>query len=68
MNTFPSLADEDRERLEAALGHRFKDVSLLEQALTHSSCANEHGSGTEHNERLEFLGDAVMELCVSTEL
>lgn len=68
MNTFPSLADEDRERLEAALGHRFKDVSLLEQALTHSSCANEHGSGTEHNERLEFLGDAVMELCVSTVL
>ena len=68
MNTIASIADGDRERLEEAIGHRFKDVSLLEQALTHSSYANEFGSGSEHNERLEFLGDAVMELCVSTEL
>ena len=34
-------------------------------ALTHSSYVNEHGSASEHNERLEFLGDAVLELCVT---
>ena len=68
MNTIASIAEGDRERLEEAIGYRFKDVALLEQALTHSSYANEFGFGTEHNERLEFLGDAVMELCVSTVL
>ncbi|MBQ7738756.1 MAG: ribonuclease III [Desulfovibrionaceae bacterium] len=50
--------------LETALDHVFKDRQLLEQALTHSSYANECGN-VEHNERLEFLGDAVLELCVS---
>ena len=45
------------EDLEKGLGYRFADTNVLLTALTHSSWANEHG-GT-HNERLEFLGDAV---------
>lgn len=48
--------------LEANIGYQFKDRSLLEEALTHSSYANEHGGIKKHkcNERLEFLGDAVL--------
>ncbi len=49
--------------LQNQLGHRFKDESLLTLALTHSSYANEHN--LINNERLEFLGDAVLELCIS---
>lgn len=52
--------------LEDRLGYRFHDISLLATALTHSSWANEHN--TSHNERLEFLGDAVLEVTVSHEL
>lgn len=49
------------------LGVTFKDVNLLLMAFTHRSYVNEHKKTThEHNERLEFLGDAVLEL-VSTE-
>lgn len=49
--------------LEEKLGYRFRDISLLEAALYHSSYANEHGGpGIESNERLEFLGDAVLGL------
>lgn len=45
------------------LGYEFKDVQLLITALTHRSYLNEHKkSATKHNERLEFLGDAVLEL------
>jgi ribonuclease-3 len=49
--------------LEERLGYTFQDRSLLEAALYHSSYANEHrGSGISSNERLEFLGDAVLGL------
>ncbi len=41
----------------------FKDKKILSEALTHSSYANE--KNTENNERLEYLGDAVLELCMS---
>ena len=48
------------------LGFEFKDISLLVTALTHRSYVNEHKSlGLEHNERLEYLGDAVLELVAS---
>ncbi|SNR92210.1 RNAse III [Humidesulfovibrio mexicanus] len=47
--------------------YRFKQVKLLELALAHSSWANEQGCPELSNERLEFLGDAVLELCVSEE-
>ena len=60
--TTPSLAD-----LSARLGHEFADQSLLELALRHTSWCAEH-PGSESNERLEFLGDAVIGLAVATEL
>lgn len=46
------------------LGHRFNDPALLELALTHRSWCAEH-SGSSSNERLEFLGDAVLSLVVT---
>lgn len=54
------------QALQTEIHYEFKQVKLLIQALTHSSHANEHGCL--HNERLEFLGDAVLELAVSQEL
>lgn len=48
------------------LGFQFNDITLLVTALTHRSYVNEHRSSVkEHNERLEFLGDAVLELVSS---
>lgn len=57
-----------RNALQERLGHWFKDQQKLELALTHSSYASDLKLGDGHNERLEFLGDAVLELCVSAEL
>ena len=52
--------------LQERLGHAFRDADLLEQALTHSSLANERPPGeVSHNEPLEFLGDAVLGLLVA---
>ena len=47
------------------LGFAFNDINLLVVALTHRSYVNEHKAAHEHNERLEFLGDAVLELVSS---
>ena len=55
------------EQLEAALGYRFRQPELLRLALTHPSMTHEAGE-TEHNQRLEFLGDAVLQLCLTREL
>ncbi len=56
----------ENEELEAKIGYHFKDQSLLTHALTHSSYSHEkHQSPLECNERLEFLGDAVLELVSS---
>ncbi len=55
-------------RLQRDIPYHFDQVKLLMAAMTHSSYANERQDGTEHNERLEFLGDAVLELCISEEL
>lgn len=53
-------------RLETLLGLTFIDKQLLLSAVTHRSYLNEHREATwEHNERLEFLGDAVLELVVT---
>lgn len=57
--------------LEDKLGYTFSDLSYLENALTHASYANEKNRKGAHlpsNERLEFLGDAVLELAVSEHL
>lgn len=54
------------EDAQKKLGVEFKDPALLKVALTHRSYLNESKGITEHNERLEFLGDAVLEL-ITTE-
>jgi ribonuclease III len=53
------------QELEKNIGVTFKNKELLLTALTHRSFINENREVTEHNERLEFLGDAVLELIVS---
>ncbi len=57
--------DEYKNFAKTKLGFEFKDINLLITALTHRSYVNEHKSTAEHNERLEFLGDAVLELVTS---
>ncbi|NLI60584.1 MAG: ribonuclease III [Clostridiales bacterium] len=51
--------------LERRIGYRFKDSKLLLNALTHSSYANESPNNISDNERLEFLGDSVLELVIA---
>src|SRR6188472_1713644 len=62
-------SDDTRARyaeLEALLGHTFRDAALCEMAMTHTSWLNEAGKpDRSDNERLEFLGDAVVDLVVS---
>lgn len=53
--------------LEEAIGHRFADPKLLREALSHKSFASEAGSGV-CNERLEFLGDAILAAVVAHQL
>ena len=56
----------DVKKLEEVAGYQFQNPELLRQALTHSSYANEKRMGkSKCNERLEFLGDAVLELISS---
>jgi ribonuclease-3 len=56
----------DLKKFQAEIGYEFKDEQLLKQALTHSSYANEkHLKKLSDNERLEFLGDAVLEVVSS---
>lgn len=50
--------------VEKRIGYRFKKIENLVRALTHKSFANENKSNHEHNEKLEFLGDAVLDLVV----
>jgi len=60
------MADIDFKKFEEKAGVEFQDKSLLKQAFTHRSYINENkGSKLAHNERLEFLGDAVLELVVT---
>jgi len=64
-----NLALADLASLKQTLGVSFNDVSLLEQALVHSSYLNENpGFAPTSNERLEFLGDAVLGLTVAEKL
>lgn len=52
--------------IEKKIGYKFKNVSLLENALTHSSYANE--KHTRDNERLEFLGDSILSIIISEDI
>ena len=55
--------------LEAAIGYRFHNISLLQNALTHSSYANERWHNSlMSNERLEFLGDSILGMTVAEHL
>lgn len=56
------------EVLEKKLGYKFNNIKLLENALTHSSYANEVRNGYKSNERLEFLGDSVLSIVVADHL
>ena len=52
--------------LEVALGYRFANITLLQNALTHSSYANERWHDSlKSNERLEFLGDSILGMVVA---
>ncbi len=51
--------------IEKRLGYTFKNKKILDRALTHSSFANESRTPMESNERMEFLGDAVLSIAVS---
>lgn len=56
-------------KLEKEIGVEFKNKDLLKQAVVHRSYLNEHPSfGISHNERMEFLGDAVLEIIVTEHL
>ena len=60
------MAEKDLASLQIILGVNFTNIELLKQALVHRSYLNENPSFTlDHNERLEFLGDAVLELVVT---
>jgi len=57
---------DEAEKFAKSLGLEFKNFQILQQAFIHRSYINEHrSSGLSHNERLEFLGDAVLELVVT---
>lgn len=61
--------EKDISPLEKSLGTEFRNPNLLRQALVHRSYLNEHRNfPLDHNERLEFLGDAVLELVVTKHL
>lgn len=59
------MTEDTRLRAEAALGHVFDSSELLEEALTHSSIADNR---LKSNERMEFLGDAILDMVVCEEL
>jgi ribonuclease-3 len=58
----------DYEELQSRLGYVFRNNELLKLALTHPSVAHEKGAPVQTNQRLEFLGDAVLQLVLTREL
>ena len=58
----------DYESIEDRLGYTFRDKKLLEKALTHKTYAFEARTPVEFNERLEFLGDSILNFVVSEQL
>jgi ribonuclease-3 len=58
----------DLAAFQSRLGCKFRDENLLRLALTHPSVAHEANTATAHNQRLEFLGDAVLQLVLTGEL
>lgn len=64
--TNPPVAD--FSALQSRIGYQFQDAALLRLAMTHPSVAHEQGRMIKHNQRLEFLGDAVLGLILTREL
>lgn len=64
----PTTAAVDYTVLQNQLGYTFRDPALLRLALTHPSVAHEQGFPLQTNQRLEFLGDAVLQLVLTREL
>jgi ribonuclease-3 len=62
------IFDTNRKKVEAALHYAFRNEVLLVTALTHKSFANETPGGVEDNQRLEFLGDAVLSMAAAEAL
>src|SRR5438445_8827820 len=58
----------DHDSLQLRLGYTFRDAGLLRLALTHPSVAHEQRIPIQHNQRLEYLGDAVLQLVLTREL
>src|SRR5690606_17699958 len=69
-NRSPNYSPLKLGEFQRKLGYQFRDLSLLKMALTHPSIAHELGPGAvvAHNQRLEFLGDAVLQLVLTREL
>jgi ribonuclease III len=65
---FPTCFMSNFAELPTRLGYTFRNEGLLRLALTHPSVAHESGEPTAHNQRLEFLGDAVLQLILTHEL
>ena len=65
MGSGPVIEPATAEELMATLEHQFENAELLDEALTHASYRNEHKELTKDNERLEFLGDAVLGAIIS---
>ncbi len=64
MDTLQQIDKNELGNLEKTLGYRFTDLRLLHKSIVHSSYAFEHPSGEKDNERLEFLGDAVLDVVI----
>ena len=62
------LSSSPLEALQQRLAYSFRDLSLLERAVTHPSYLQEHPHLTESNQRLEFLGDAVLQMVITETL
>ncbi len=62
------FAVDENHELQHQLGYAFRDPALLRLALTHPSVAHEQGAPLQTNQRLEFLGDAVLQLVLTREL
>jgi ribonuclease III len=58
----------DLETLQERIGYRFRDPALLERALTHASWLQDHPEAPGNNQRLEFLGDSVLQLILTEAL
>ncbi len=62
---FSETRMEELSSLQSKTNYKFADLKLLNKALTHKSYANEKSNNHKHNERLEFLGDSVLDILVS---